>query len=499
MSITLKTVVKRQRKDGFWPVYIRVTNSRMVGYWNTNKLVNNEGLDSSGEIIDQFVLEWCARLSQHWISQLNHVEYEAWSPQEIIDYVTRALEDVSFSDYARCFISKIDNEGRTRTAKNYRLSLNHLELYMGTTDIKFSQLTVAVLRAWIDTMVKSGKKRCKEMYPVCIRQIWKQAMKDLNDDERDIVQVKTNPWLKISIPKSDDANEKAIAPVMLRKFFSVPLPESRNKLPLTEFGRDVAKIAFCLGGMYAVDLYELKASDYYDGVIHYHRAKTRDKRSDRAYMEMRVPDLLLPLFKKYKPKKFKKDRLFSFAEMYSNEDSFCSNANIGIRKISRELLGCGDEDDYSIKTFRHTWATIARNYIEGTTMEQVAFALNHASAHRVTEIYVDKDFSPAWELNDKVIEFVFMSDDPGTKHQQEKKLDTDRISKDNMMRGMMFYQGKMLCEVRDTGFTNKKQIVDMLASRLPDDVPDRAIVQFVVENIDKGGMWMYEHQVGKGI
>lgn len=25
-----------------------------------------------------------------------------------------------------------------------------------------------------------------------------------------------------------------------------------------------------------------------------------------------------------------------------------------------------------------------------------------------------------------------------------------------------------------------------------------AIVQFVIENMDKGGKWMYEHQKGKG-
>ena len=28
--------------------------------------------------------------------------------------------------------------------------------------------------------------------------------------------------------------------------------------------------------------------------------------------------------------------------------------------------------------------------------------------------------------------------------------------------------------------------------------PTGAIVQFVIENIDKGGKWMYEHQKGKG-
>ena len=75
-------------------------------------------------------------------------------------------------------------------------------------------------------------------------------------------------------------------------------------------------------------------------------------------------------------------------------------------------MGLSKEEDYSILTFRHTWATIAFNEL-GLDWQAVAFAMNHGSAHRVTRTYVKKDFSPAWELNDKVVEFIFFSDNPG--------------------------------------------------------------------------------------
>ena len=64
-------------------------------------------------------------------------------------------------------------------------------------------------------------------------------------------------------------------------------------MSLMEFGRDVAKMAFCFGGMYCVDLYELKKENYYNGIIHYNRAKTKHCRKDGAYMEMRVPKCTL--------------------------------------------------------------------------------------------------------------------------------------------------------------------------------------------------------------
>lgn len=61
---------------------------------------------------------------------------------------------------------------------------------------------------------------------------------------------------------------------------------------------------------------------------------------------------------------------------------------------------------FCIYNFRHSWATIAQNNCGASTAE-VGFALNHSSAHRVTEGYIKKDYSPINLLNEKVIECVF--------------------------------------------------------------------------------------------
>ena len=62
----------------------------------------------------------------------------------------------------------------------------------------------------------------------------------------------------------------------------------------------------------------------------------------------------------------------------------------------------------------------------------------------------------------------------------------------------IFYKGKVVAEEEKTGFTNKGQLVALLIKRLPKDIPTGSIVQFVIDNMDKGGKWMYEHQKGKG-
>jgi hypothetical protein len=43
-------------------------------------------------------------------------------------------------------------------------------------------------------------------------------------------------------------------------------------------------------------------------------------------------------------------------------------------------------------------------------MEDVAFCLNHASAHRITEDYIKKDFSTVYRVNRKVIDRIFSGD-----------------------------------------------------------------------------------------
>ena len=156
----------------------------------------------------------------------------------------------------------------------------------------------------------------------------------------------------MKIPNADRTEKLAISPELCRIFFSAPLPESKFKSPLPEFGRDIAKMILCLTGINTVDLYELKKEDYHDGKICYKRAKTRNSRRDEAYIEMRVEPILLPLFEKYKADA-SDPYLFNFHKRLTSSDSFNANVNIGLRKVC-ESMGMQKEQWFSAYTFRHT-------------------------------------------------------------------------------------------------------------------------------------------------
>ena len=67
-----------------------------------------------------------------------------------------------------------------------------------------------------------------------------------------------------------------------------------------------------------------------------------------------------------------------------------------------------------------------------------------------------------------------------------------------MMKGTVYFKGKVLGQVQDIGFNNVDDVINRLIPYIPDDVPPRSIVQFKIENCDKKQIAVYERMKGKG-
>ena len=481
----LKATVRFKNKSGLYPVYVRFTQVKQVSYVKTSLMVNEKGLNSKKEIIDPFVIQQTSIIIENYYKQLNQVDTSNWSIQEIVKYVTEFNTDLSFSEYARKHICKLKNRGQERTSRNYKWSLQHMERFAGTDNIMFSRLTSAFLNRWVESL--STTTRSKEQYPVCMREVYKAAIREFNDEERGIVKL-NNPWKNVTIPRSDVPEKRAIPASKLRAFFNVVPDRSRFTNPLMEVGQDVALISFCMCGLNAVDIFNAK-KDQYDGCIfHYERQKTRSARSDRGYFEVRVPAFLKPTFEKYLSTDNNSPWLFNFHDRLSTSDSFCANVNTGIKQIWEKV-----EPGYraSLYAFRHSWATIAQNEC-GATMNDVDFGLNH-SINRMAKVYVKIDFTPAWILNEKVIDFVFFTEKE-SKHVEKEDKSFERISRYDLVRAEAYVMGKQVCAIEDTGFSNVDQIMDKLVTILPKNIHN-ARVQFKITNVDKNLTQMYQRLI----
>ena len=449
-----KAVVRFKRPDGFYPVYIRVTHQRKAQYIKTDKMVDQKGVDKSNGIKDPYVMKFCANKISRFVEILNKQDISSWTVDEVVNYLKSGTADICFSDYAREYQSKMIQDGHARNARTYELAYENLERYIGTTKVMFSHLTSTVITRWIESL--SHTARAKEQYPVCVRQIYKKALLDYNDYDAGIIRITNNPWPKVKIPKADKSEHRAISMEDCRAFFYAPIPESDRKQPLTELGHDVAMMILCLAGINTIDLYHAEKKHYHDNIIGYERRKTRKARTDNAWFEIRVP---------------------------------------GIRQICEKVLNMKHEDAYSGYTFRHTWATIAQNEC-GATLNDVDFGLNHAGKTRLARTYVKVDFTPAWELNEKVIEKIFFTEDKSSANKNdEPENNFFRFSAKQMIKGTLYFKGKILSSVEDIGFNNIEEVIAHLMKDLPDTIPPRSMVLIRIENKDKGQKQDYTRMV----
>lgn len=388
-----KTCVRNQRADKCYVIYIRVTHNRKVAYIKTDKVVSSKGV-KKGEIIDSIVVSDCAIKIRKYIDILNFEKTEELTVQEVFSLLVNRKEDISFTAFTQIFINKMINAGRERPSVNYRNAIRSLCAFKGADQFSFSELNSKLLNDWIYSLRETNS--AKNQYPKCIKTMFDAGCNEYNDYDRDIIRIKNQPFRNVKIPSVTVPEKRSIDKESLLKFFSCK-DETLNEREL--FAQDVCMLSFCLVGMNTADLFDVDKDCLKDDwKLCYNRKKTRDKRGNGAYIEIHVPQFIRPIFEKYRGT----NKLFSFSDRYKTSDNFNKYIDISCKKITQQAK-IGKVTTY---TFRHSWATIAQNDCNGTT-EDVAFSLNHASAHRVTEGYIKTDYTRIDRLNKKVLTLVF--------------------------------------------------------------------------------------------
>ena len=397
--------VRNKRNDELYPVYIRIFHNKELQYINTGLLVNDKGLKTSYtksgkkklDITDKKVVRECLNIISSYSEKINLINANTLSCKQLIDILKNNNTELSFTDFANEFIKGMINQNRDNSASCYNLSVLSLKKYIGKENIFFKDLTSRLIENWIESM--SNSARMKSMYPSCIRAIFNEAIRKYNDYDLDMIKIRTNPFMRVKIPKQRIAEKRSVDVAIIKSIFTKEI--ICDGVSRVEFAKDAAMLIFCLAGINAADLYDMKESalNRTTWKLCYNRKKTRDKSDTGAYMEITVPELIRPLFDKYE---CDNGSLFAFSKRFSNERWFVKSINLGLKLICEELE---IKENITTYTFRHSWATIAQNNC-GATTEMVAFALNHASVHRITEGYIRKDYSPIDKLNKKVIDFV---------------------------------------------------------------------------------------------
>lgn len=300
----------------------------------------------------------------------------------IYSQLTGKCKTLDFFEYTKQWIETSSNKGKC----NYSIMLNSLHRFLGCDTLSFSDIDYKFLNNYKEYL--TGHPRAQSLYLGCIRHIFNEAIREYNTDNNKVIT--NNPFNSFIIPKSVSMTKnRIISDNNLVKLFNF---QGTRRIGMA---RDCYILSFCLIGMNSVDLYE--CASYSNGVLAYERAKTRDRRTDNAHIEIVVPNIVKPLFEKYKGD----SRVFNFYKKYSNAANFNKHINKGLHIIA-DTLGIPHFDFYSA---RHTWASIARNRL-GIDKYTIHEALNHVSDMDITDIYIQKDYTNINKANEKVIAYI---------------------------------------------------------------------------------------------
>lgn len=351
----------------------------------TNIIITNDNISKRGNIKSPDILKTLNDRMESLRERLCTLEESTATCNKDIEWLYFHLmsvkENLDFFEYTEQWISKSHNKGKG----NYAVMLNSLERFHHSRKLPFSFIDYRFLTDYKNFL--KDLPRAQSLYLGCIRHIFNEAIKEYNING--MKNISNNPFDTFVIPKDHPkTKDRVISEENLVKVFNF---KGANRIGLA---RDCYILSFCLIGMNSVDMYE--CSSYKRGVLSYNRAKTRDRRTDNAYIEIEVPDIIKSLMKKYKGN----SRVFDFYNRYANASNFNKNINKGLHSIA-DILGIPHFDFYSA---RHTWASIARNKL-GIDKYTIHEALNHVSDLDITDIYIQKDYTNINKANAKVMEY----------------------------------------------------------------------------------------------
>lgn len=394
---TFKAMIKKGNKkaDGTWNVVIRFTHKTKVRFIPTTIYITKKDITASFKIKNANILDRCNDIIKEYRNRLSELslEFNDIDIDTIVSYVRQKKENkgVSFTRFAAKWIE----ESTIKGIKNYKTALNALCTFIGRENILCEEINVKTMKAFENAL--KDRPRAQSLYPNCIKTMFNAARDYYNDEDNDIIRIK-HSLDKYKPVDQNIAEKRALDVETIRRIFALPYDNIRvkGKSSRHDLALDCFRLSFCLMGMNSADLYY--ADKLEDNVIIYDRMKTKDRRRDKAEIQVKITDYIKPLVEKYKGK----ERVFNFYERFTTMESFNRAINIGLKEIGKEI-GIERLQFYAA---RHSMATIAVNDVK-ISKYIVNDMLNHTDQSlRITELYIKKDFNTINETNVKLLDYV---------------------------------------------------------------------------------------------
>ena len=419
LTIRAEVLKDKKRNDGTYNVKVRFIKDKKVKRISTDLFATDADLTADLKLKeDSMIKQEADRLVLHYRTMFNtlHLDSDNYDVTEIVNRLLNkdeADKPIDFIAFSKNWIATAP----IKSKDTYTTGLNAFIRFIDKDELDIKKITVDLLEQYRDYIIKEREQRvkkleeageripsnrCLSLYLMILRHLYSEAQKHYNKPDKGLMRIPHTPFEYFKIPKQEATRKRAIQPQQIKAIWNMPYQNIHKGAKSTcrfDLAKDCFILSFCLMGINSVDLYN--ATELRGDRLVYNRTKTKDRRLDKAQMEVIVPKMVLPIIEKYRDRSGK--RLFNFYQFYRDHKGFNKAINKGLKEIGEQL----HIDDFEYYAARHSWATIALNKV-GIDKYTVHAALNHVDASmRVTDIYIERDFVNENKANAKVVKYVF--------------------------------------------------------------------------------------------
>ena len=394
MTVSFKICVLRHQrhKDKTFPLNIRIGWQSKYAFLQTKFVVSPEDLTRTLAVKNEKLKDKCNVLVKEYREIVDEIEnIEERSVQEIKEYILHKTSHKSGIDFMKFSKGIIDSMKKEKAPSYplYNTTYNHLKNYIKSESLLINKITPNFLNEFENYLAeKEVGSRGLNLYLGKIRALYNKCM----DEYEHLGYTFSYPFRKYKLPTVKNRKTVALERDVLLKII--------NHKPTKELEKR-AQVLFYVSlltlGTNAKDLFLLGKIDER---IEYNRSKTKEKRSDDAFISIKIEPELKSLLEEYKGSG---EFAFCFNEWYKNSQQLNKAISNGLRSIAKEL----EIPEFEYYDARRTIASVMRNKLK-ISKDDIALCLNHVDTnHKMTDIYIETDFSILDKCNQKFIDWLF--------------------------------------------------------------------------------------------
>lgn len=402
---TFKAIIRKddRKQDGTWNVKIRVTQNRESVFISTPFYVDQSQITRGYKIKDAAIISQTEKKIAEYRDMIVEIGFgvEDMNVRQIVNALEKKQDNIDFMQYMFSYADNLQKTKRTNTASIYKTAAMSLYRFNGERPLYSQQINAQFFHKYF-LSIQSLKSNTIRAYMICIRTMYKAAQLQYNDDDSGVINFKHGVFKLVTLPQQNDSERETLTVEQMQALIDTPYTGKW----FYDFTKDMFILSFMCFGINAKDLFFMTKDQYQDGMLIYRRQKVVNKLGKESEMKIKLSEPAKIILDKYSgDDKY----LIDFGE-HKRTIHVCryihgAFQNAGIEKEGDYLSKVGHKKgEYVFYTNRHTMATLARNEcgIDYMTVHQM---LNHATpnAFKTTDVYIQKNFSPLWEANEKLL------------------------------------------------------------------------------------------------